>query len=195
MCNGCETEMSVTSTFTQLLLLHFTILFTTKANTQPPQTMNLSSNMVATRYGFLPPQNKPEEWFSYRDKFEAQADADGILEVLKGTYPAIPAPPANATSETRIHNEKKKDEKKSLEKQAWLVMIHICTHHPNLTEPHRSKNNDVKSRDTYNGILNWFGQGATNAEGNIIAALTSLKVIPTDNPREDFAIYKTKMDI
>ena len=80
--------------------------------------MNLSSNTVATRYGLLPPQNKPEEWFSYRDKFEAQADADGILEVLKGTYPAIPAPPANATSETRIHNEKKKDEKKSLEKQA-----------------------------------------------------------------------------
>ncbi len=70
--------------------------------------MNSSSNMIAThRYDLLPHQNKPELWFSYRAKFEAQADAKNILVILKDTYPEIPALRENAGEEFRIHHEKK----------------------------------------------------------------------------------------
>ena len=82
-----------------------------------------------------------------------------FLAILKDTYPEIPALRNNAREELRIHHEKKIEIKKKLEKQAWLVMVHICINHPNLLEPHRTRENHVKSYEKYAGI-----KGKTNAE-------------------------------
>ena len=63
--------------------------------------MSSSSNMVATKYTLLPPQNKPEEWIAYQESSEAQADADGILVVLNGAYPAKTLPTGMTPTRSR----------------------------------------------------------------------------------------------
>ena len=64
--------------------------------------------MVATsNYDPLPPQNKPDEWTSYKQLFEARADADDILEILDGTATAIPNIGNNADAILKVNHLKK----------------------------------------------------------------------------------------